>query len=75
MSGEKVERWVCSGCEFLLGYVESKEVLRIKRKDLYVEIKGGEVRVNCCRCGKLNILADDKGKEIVDLVENNEEGR
>lgn len=48
------EKWLCVSCKFLLGYVENKENVRIKRKDLYVEIKGGQITVNCPRCGKRN---------------------
>lgn len=50
------EKWLCVSCKFLLGYVEDKENVRIKRKDLYIEIKGGEIKVNCPRCGKRNSM-------------------
>lgn len=55
------EKWLCSGCKFLLGYVEDKKTVRIKRKDLYVEVEGGKVTVICCRCGKMNKLEDGGG--------------
>ena len=54
------EKWCCIECRFLLGYVEDKNIARIKRKDLYVEVEGGKVTVTCCRCGKRNQLQDDK---------------
>jgi hypothetical protein len=52
------EQWLCISCEFVLGIVEDKKILRIKRKDLYVTIEGGKVTVICVRCGKPNILTD-----------------
>lgn len=50
------EKWLCVSCKFILGYVENKEFIRIKRKDLYVEVQGGKVTENCPRCGKRNSL-------------------
>ena len=52
------EKWLCIACRFLLGYVEKKTTVRIKRKDLYVTVEGGKVSINCPRCGKLNVLED-----------------
>jgi hypothetical protein len=54
------EKWLCLGCSFILGFVEDKIIVRIKRKDLYVETEGGKVTVTCPRCGKRNTLTDDK---------------
>jgi RNase P subunit RPR2 len=56
------EQWLCEACKFILAYIEDKKVVRIKRKDLYVEVKGGEVTVTCCRCGKRNTLIDKEVK-------------
>ena len=59
--------WLCKACKFLLGYLHDENVLSIKRKDLYVEVQGGKVTVNCCRCGLQNTVVDDKiqdGKEV-----------
>ena len=56
------EQWLCIACKFILGYIEDKKIIRIKRKDLYVEIKGGEVTETCCRCGKRNTLTDNEVK-------------
>ena len=55
------EQWLCVVCRFLIGYVEDKTTIRIKRRDLFVEIKGGEdqVTVICPRCGKHNIIGDE----------------
>ena len=53
------EKWLCENCHFLLGYVEDKTTARIKHKDLYIEIKGGEITTNCRRCGKRNTIKDD----------------
>lgn len=64
------QKWLCTECRFTLGFVEEKTTVRIKRKDLYVEVKGGTVKVTCCRCGKQNILEDvpvvksGEGKEV-----------
>lgn len=65
-----MEKWLCSGCKFLLGFVEDKKIVRIKRKDLFVQIEGGKIMTNCCRCGKVNFLVDDTIEEVVPLVEN-----
>lgn len=56
-----IKKWLCEACSFLLGFVDGN-ILRIKRKDLYVETEGGKVTVTCCRCGKKNILTDDSFK-------------
>ena len=47
------KKWLCI-CGFLLAYVENDKIIRVKRKDLYIEIEGGRVAVTCCRCGKRN---------------------
>lgn len=56
------EKWLCVSCHFLLGYVENKKIIRIKRKDLYIECEGGKLTVNCPRCGKRNYLEDTPDK-------------
>ena len=56
------EKWLCEACRFLLAYVEGRKIIRIKRKDLYVEIeigKEGRVSLPCPRCGKPNTIKDD----------------
>lgn len=68
---DKIEKWLCSSCEFLLGYVENKSALRVKRKDLFIQIQGGSVTMNCCRCGKVNHLTDHPSSEI-NLKEQNQ---
>jgi hypothetical protein len=52
----EIKPWKCLGCEFILGYAEGPNILRIKRKDLYIEINGGKDTVieMCPRCGKPN---------------------
>ena len=52
-----VEKWICA-CKALLGFVEDKRIIRIKRKDLYIEVEGGKVTRNCTKCGKPNTLID-----------------
>ena len=52
---ETRNRWLCSNCSSILARTdESKEVLRIKYKDLYVFIEGGKVTVICRSCGAPN---------------------
>lgn len=51
-------KWLCV-CGFLLAFVEDKKIIRIKRKDLYIEVEGGRVAINCCRCGKRNEAKDE----------------
>jgi RNase P subunit RPR2 len=53
---QTTEKWLCTECKGLLGFVEGKEVVRIKRKDVYVQVSGGTVDMNCYRCGKQNRL-------------------
>lgn len=48
--------WKCISCETIIGFIEDKKIVRIKRKDLYIEIEKGNVEVNCTRCGKRNKL-------------------
>ncbi len=64
---ELAEKWLCVACRFLLGYVENKRIVRIKRKDLYVSCEGGVVTINCPRCGKVNVLEDIKDDKITDI--------
>jgi hypothetical protein len=56
------EKWICIACKFILGFVEDKHVVRIKRKDLYVEIEGGRITEICPRCGKPNTIVDENTK-------------
>jgi hypothetical protein len=49
--------WKCVDCKSILGFTDSrKEVLRIKYKDLYVFIRGGETTVICRSCGRQNTV-------------------
>ncbi len=49
--------WKCVACFAILGYTDaSREVLRIKYKDLYVYVNGGEVTEICRSCGKANTV-------------------
>jgi hypothetical protein len=59
------EKWLCIGCKSLLGFVEDKKIVRIKRKDLYVEVEGGKVTETCPRCGKRNTITDESFKEVL----------
>jgi hypothetical protein len=53
------EKWLCESCKFLLAWIENKQIIRVKRKDLFIEIEGGRVTVNCVRCGKANTIKDE----------------
>jgi hypothetical protein len=57
-----LEKWLCMCCKFLLAFVEDKKIIRMKRKDMYIEIEGGRVATNCPRCGKRNEIVDKKEK-------------
>lgn len=62
-----LEKWNCSACQNILGTVEDKRIVRIKRKDYCVEAEGGKITVNCYKCGKSNTIIDDKmqtGEEV-----------
>ena len=65
------QKWCCAFCKSTLGCVEDGECLRIKYKDFYVYIKGGNVEVVCRHCGKRNFLNYDNTKDIVPLKEQN----
>ncbi len=55
--------WKCTACFAILGYTDaSREVLRIKYKDLYVYVNGGEVTEICRGCGKANTVTYDVKK-------------
>ena len=50
-----MDEWRCRGCNNLLGVLDGEgEILRIKYKDFYVSILGGEVEVLCRRCALPN---------------------
>ena len=58
-----MEEWRCLSCYSKLGYVESKKIIRIKRRDLFIELDIGEdgyIKLNCCLCGKQNTLNAEK---------------
>jgi len=58
MSGSKDLLWKCSNCGSLLGHISSDaETLRIKYKDLYVSVEGGDTTVLCRKCGTSNTLS------------------
>ncbi len=55
--------WKCSACYKVLGYTDpDREVLRIKYKDLYIYVKGGEVTELCRFCGKANVVVSSEKK-------------
>jgi gamma-glutamylcysteine synthetase len=50
--------WKCVECKSILGYTNAhKDQLRIKYKDLYVFIKGGQTTVICRSCGCQNTVS------------------
>ena len=56
-------QWLCQSCKTLLAFIDG-EVMRIKRKDVYVEVEGGRVMIICRKCGKRNETVDDKFHEV-----------
>lgn len=53
-----VKKWLCAydQCRALLGFDEDN-VVRIKRKDMYIEITNAEkITVVCYKCGKHNTI-------------------
>lgn len=59
----KTEAWKCVSCFFMLGYVEDKKVVRMKRKDHFVMVEGGKITIICPRCGRPNVLEDSNNEE------------
>jgi len=56
--------WKCSKCGQMLGVVSSdKTQVRIKYKDLFVFIEGGNVTTLCRKCGYPNTLTDQPTEE------------
>ncbi len=52
------DAWRCHECRRVLAYTDpKKESLRIKYKDFYVHIKGGEVTTWCRGCGAHNMVS------------------
>lgn len=58
-----VKEWRCIGCKTRLAFVENGEIIRIKRKDLYVETEGGRTKIMCYKCGRANEVIDEKYKK------------
>ena len=51
--------WECADCHAILGVLtRNKQTLRIKYRDLYLEIQGRVTR-RCHQCATMNALADD----------------
>jgi hypothetical protein len=58
--------WQCANCGALLGFVSSdQEELRIKYKDLFVTVRGGDVTVICRRCARPNTLYQTRDLGLV----------
>ena len=56
--------WKCVACFSVLGYTDAdKEVLRIKYKELYVWMRGGEISCICRYCGKVNSVVSSSIKK------------
>ena len=68
MNNPHLKVWKCISCLATLGFVDHGTVVRIKRQDVYIEVSGGDISMNCYRCGKRNHLNDEK-PDIVDLKE------
>ena len=65
--------WLCPVCvkmgeETKLGVVEN-DIIRIKRKDLYVEFKGtGQIVIKCWKCGATVIEETDDYKDYLEFL-------
>lgn len=58
--------WLCNNCSFMLGLLSPDgETIRIKYKDLYLEIEGGNIKIKCRKCGRDNQLAYELDKPII----------
>lgn len=57
------EVWRCLSCFYIVGFVENKTRVRVKRRDLFVEVSSGDVQVNCPRCGKINHLNSSQNQK------------
>ncbi len=52
--------WTCTACTGLLGFVdvETRSVVRVKHRDLYLYVENPERMIMICRsCGDQNILS------------------
>jgi RNase P subunit RPR2 len=50
--------WKCPDCKSILGYTNAqKDQIRIKYKDLYVFVRGGQTTVICRSCGRQNTVS------------------
>jgi len=57
-------RWECPGCHFLLGFISNNcETVRMKYRDFYVEVEGGNVTCSCRRCAKLVKLTQQEEQD------------
>ena len=56
--GDNIKKWLCVSCRVCIGLIEDERIVRIKRRDLCVEIEGGNDKVStiCYRCGKCNTI-------------------
>ena len=70
--------WLCRGCQRRLGYIEKmkdgRDICRIKYKDLFVEVIGGDITENCTRCGTANVIRDDVRQEAVKIQNGGSNG-
>jgi len=65
------QEWRCHSCKALLGKVGANPelptygFLRIKYKELYVQTRGGYVKITCYRCGAENETVDEDYLEVI----------
>jgi RNase P subunit RPR2 len=58
-------KWLCPNCRFLLGFIDYNAItVRMKYRDFYVTVTGGDVACTCRRCGKIAILTQNKDPEV-----------
>jgi len=57
------DKWLCKSCKAILAHVDkNRETMRIKYKDLYVYVKGGDVTIICRGCGTQNVASQSNGQ-------------
>jgi hypothetical protein len=68
--------WSCTSCGQMLGIVTAdKTSVRIKYKDLFVFVQGGEVTTLCRKCGSPNTITDSDTEVKSVLNDSQSNGR
>ena len=70
-------KWNCEACGCILGVLDrNAETLRMKVRDVYIFITGGEITITCRKCGKINQLQQQKPKltTVDELISGGSDG-